>query len=120
MARIAWDDLPDWAQSAIRNTSPGGMTQITRDSGSLSIVGGVARYNGKEVAPEGVVVTEAISAEETIAVSALPGWARAKVYNSIANGGQVQTNNNGNVLSITRSGAYYNGKRVVLTTVTEE
>ncbi len=114
MARkIAFESLPAWAQENIREASPFGISQISRDEESLSIQNGKARFNGIEVAAEGeFVASTSENVEETIHWTNLPAWARAKVLRT-SKGSTVQVTVNGDSLQITPDGkATFNGMQV--------
>lgn len=113
MARkIAWEDLPEWAKRAIEKAGRFGVTQITRDSASLSVSDGVARYNGVEVAPKGVLVTAEDRQDEVVFEDELPVWARVKVRGASA-GGQVQMVNGYDTLQVSGGVVFFNGRKVI-------
>jgi hypothetical protein len=109
MAKIAWEDLPEWARTDIKKYS-GGMAQIAKAGGSLSINGNTAYFNGQLVAEPGEVV-DPNEKEETVRLLDLPGWAMVKVLTSGA-GTQLNMNRGGDSLQIEGGIARFNGKRV--------
>jgi hypothetical protein len=111
MAKIAWKDVPAWAQAKIRATGKDSVTQVMSGDVTLSVVGGIATYNGKIVAAPGEVVDPEDNREETINLADLPAWARSTIRNSR---GQCNIVNAGGALQLQRDGtARFNGKLVV-------
>ncbi|HEY9775742.1 MAG TPA: hypothetical protein V6C81_18400 [Planktothrix sp.] len=112
MSKIAFNEIPAWAQSAIKRTGSLGYTQMQHSDGSLAIQNGVARFNGALVAEPGEVVTAEDRREETIALSDLPGWARHAINDN--QGNMLQWTQNGCSLQLLPDGsATFDGKRVV-------
>lgn len=88
--------------------------QMVRNSATLSITPGVARYNGKEVLP-GWFISGDVPPEETILESELPVWAAEKVR-ATASGDFVQMSLHKATLQISPTGSFYNGKHIERTT----
>ncbi len=77
MGKIAWDNVPEWARQLIRQTEKTHMVS-NRENDMVVVSGGIARFNGIEVAQEGEAVFE-LDAEQTIELWRLPDWAQRKV-----------------------------------------
>ncbi len=111
--RLKFEEMPSWAQLAVRKAGSTGTLQMNCNSNSLMVQNGNATYNGRPVGRPGEDVTVGTDSaqDEIINFFRLPLWAWLPVlfanrYTS------AQWSIFGHALTLSGSQAVYDGKQV--------